>query len=203
MENILFRNHATANNDKMGSKLDAIKQHIRNEFNEKGEFFMNENTQAPQRPFENIDFTDLRYPFIRRNLNVPAALEDFIQMMQIRQRSSDAEVNTIVKELCDVFAEAGYNVTEDLVDVLRTVIPKRYITHVTTHLGSILEVLGRPVIADAAVGFLDPTPEQLPESKETAQEPTAELPEMPAGQATAGRLIEQPTEDQPPTEETS
>lgn len=60
-----------------------------------------------------MQYDDLKLPLLQRGIPIPAAMEDYIKALVARDMLTDAELETIRKEMLDIFRDAGINVPSD------------------------------------------------------------------------------------------
>ena len=76
---------------------------------------MNNETLLPETNQEapKMQYADLKYPLIRRGLEVPAAMEDYIQKLMQQDTVSETEFEAIRTEIKEIFQQADMEVPSD------------------------------------------------------------------------------------------
>lgn len=69
------------------------------------------NQQAPK-----MQYADLKYPLIRRGLEVPAAMNDYINRLSQQDTVDETELQAIRSEMKQMFTQAEVEVPSDFDD---------------------------------------------------------------------------------------
>lgn len=74
---------------------------------------MNPQPESAENPTSTMYYEDIKYPLVRRGMYVPAAMQDYIDHLESKERVTTQEIEAIRQEMKNAFTQSGKEVPRD------------------------------------------------------------------------------------------